>query len=416
MSPTRICLFYSNTGGGHRSATLAVEAALHEIIERENIADNFQIISENIVEKSHFVNRAFVAIYNFLLRYSQASVKYYFSFIHLLQPNDSPLGFWLTAPYFRQVLTRLKPDVLVSIHPMVNQYLAKLLVEMGLDDHVKLVTVVTDPNGKLWRGWACKDVDLTIAPNDLARDPLLHWGVAQAKLKVIGMPVRPPFTKFLGGYGSKRDAFLKQLGLKPELLTICINAGWAGGGNMMAIYKCLIHVKKPIQVVFLSGHNQGLYHRARQEANALGVATAVLPYYENMSDLMDAVDLMVTKGGGLTTFEAIARRLPLAIDMLTEPMPQEAGTIELLLASGLAQPLQKGNDIVAIVEKCTRIANRQSLPLPEMHNLNRVNAVYDIAKEIIECAKPGMLTNIVEESKAGLGPIEVSPQAVAPRQ
>ncbi len=416
MSPTRICLFYSNTGGGHRSATLALEAALHEIIERENRADNFQIISENIVEKSHFVNKAFVSLYNFLLRYSQASVKYYFSFIHFLRPNDSPVGFWLTAPYFRQVLIRLKPDVLVSIHPMVNQYLARLLTEMGLEDKVKLITLVTDPNGRLWHGWACPDAQLTIVPNDLAKEALLHWGVAPAKVRVIGMPVRPPFTKFLGGYESKRDSFLNHLGLKPELLTICINAGWAGGGNMMAIYKALIHVKRPIQVVFLSGHNQGLYHRAMKEAEALGIPTVVLPYYENMSDLMDAVDLMVTKGGGLTTFEAIARRLPLAIDMLTEPMPQEVGTIEMLLAAGLAQPLKRDNDIVAIVEKCSRMANRQSLPLPEIHNLNRVNAVYDIAKEIIECARPGMLTNFPEESNADLGPVELSPQAVAPRQ
>lgn len=416
MSPTRICLFYSNTGGGHRSATLAVEAALKEIIERQNIADNFQIISENIVEKSHFVNRGFVWLYNYLLRYSQASVKYYFSFIHLLRPNDSPIGFWLTAPYFREVLIRLTPDVLVSIHPMVNQYLARLLVEMGLADKVKLITLVTDPNGSLWHGWACPDAQLTLVPNDLAGTALLRWGVMPERLKIIGMPVRPPFTKFAGDYDHRREVLFRRLGLNPELLTVCINSGWAGGGNMMAIYKALVHVKKPLQVIFLSGHNQALYRKATKASQSLKIPTVVLPFHERMADLMDAVDLMVTKAGGLTTYEAIARRLPLAIDMLTEPMPQESGTIDVLLAAGLAEPLKAAGDIVPIVERCTRIANRQSLPLPEIHGLNQVNAVYDIANEIIECARPGLLNSSAEQSAKDMVSIDFSPQAVAPRQ
>jgi UDP-N-acetylglucosamine:LPS N-acetylglucosamine transferase len=407
MLPNRICLVYSNTGGGHRSAALAVEAALIEILEREKLTDNFQIISENIVEKSHFVNRAFVDLYNFLLRYSQSSVKYYFSFIHFFRPNDSPIGFWLTAPYFRKVLQELKPDVLVTIHPMVNQYLAKILAELGLENKVKLITIVTDPNGSLWRGWACPEAQLTIVANDLAAAPLLQWGVPQERLRVMGMAIRPPFTKFGGQYESKRAHFLRQLNLNPDTFTVCINAGWAGGGNMMAIYRALVSVKRPIQVVFLSGHNQGLYDRAKKEAQALAIPTAVLHFHENMADLMDAVDLMVTKAGGLTTFEAIARRLPLAIDTLTDAMPQEAGTVKILTEAQAAKALKTANDIVPIVEKCERQKDRQSLPLPAMHNLNRVDAVYDMAREIIECISPGLLSKNAAEPDKEPNPLAI---------
>ena len=37
----------------------------------------------------------------------------------------------------------------------------------------------------------------------------------------------------------------------------------------------------------------------------------VLGYTQNVSDYMDAADLMLTKAGGLTTSEAIMKRLPL---------------------------------------------------------------------------------------------------------
>ena len=69
---------------------------------------------------------------------------------------------------------------------------------------------------------------------------------------------------------------------------------------------------------------------------------------------MNAVDLMVTKAGGLTTFEAIARRLPMAIDIITEPMPQEAGTIKILLEASkkthLAHVIRRPEDIIKIIE------------------------------------------------------------------
>ncbi len=106
-----------------------------------------------------------------------------------------------------------------------------------------------------------------------------------------------------------------------------------------------------------------------------------------MSELMNAVDLMVTKAGGLTTFEAIARRLPMAIDMITEPMPQEIGTINILLEASkqvhLANVVKKPEDIIAIVENAKSRSNTTQVNLPTYQNLDRIDAVYDIAKIIL---------------------------------
>jgi UDP-N-acetylglucosamine:LPS N-acetylglucosamine transferase len=107
---------------------------------------------------------------------------------------------------------------------------------------------------------------------------------------------------------------------------------------------------------------------------------------------MSACDLLVTKAGGLTTFEAVARRLPMAIDMLTTPMPQESGTAELLIDAGLAKPINHPSDIVAIVEALEHIDNRDKLPLPSKYNLDRTDAVYEIAKIILSnCMNPTQL-------------------------
>ena len=54
---------------------------------------------------------------------------------------------------------------------------------------------------------------------------------------------------------------------------------------------------------------------------------------------MDAAELIITKPGGLTTSEAMAKRLPL---ILTNPIPgQEERNMEFLVNSGAAMAISK---------------------------------------------------------------------------
>jgi len=46
---------------------------------------------------------------------------------------------------------------------------------------------------------------------------------------------------------------------------------------------------------------------------------------------MGAANVMISKLGGLTTFEALACRLPIIADAITTPMPQEIGTANLVI-------------------------------------------------------------------------------------
>ncbi len=384
MRNPRICVFFSDTGGGHRSAAEAVEQALQDLLnEVEPDSPSAEVIVENGVEKSHPINRYFVELYNLLLRYNQAGMKYYYWFIEKTKPNDCEYGYKVTKPYLVKLFDEAEIDVLVSVHPMTNHYMARAIRETGRQGRTKLVTVVTDPNGDFWSGWACTESDLTIVPNDLGRDRLLSFGIKPEKIKVAGMPVRPDFIKTPS---VNRDEFLAHLGLNPEKPTVCFNAGWAGGGNTLAIYDALQSSTRNVQVVFLCGHNQGLYRRLKKDAKNATIPTAVLPFHDRMSDLMSAVDLMVTKAGGLTSFEAIARRLPMAIDMITKPMPQELGTALLLCEHGVATAINTPRDIIDIVDNVTVRDPENPLPLPEAFGLNKVGAVYDIASTVLTMA------------------------------
>jgi UDP-N-acetylglucosamine:LPS N-acetylglucosamine transferase len=66
---------------------------------------------------------------------------------------------------------------------------------------------------------------------------------------------------------------------------------------------------------------------------------------------MASSDVMVSKLGGLTTFEALACRLPILGDAVTRPMPQEERTAVMLEEAGAALMLRRVEDLVPAVRK-----------------------------------------------------------------
>ncbi len=74
--------------------------------------------------------------------------------------------------------------------------------------------------------------------------------------------------------------------------------------------------------------------------------------------------------------------------MITEPMPQEAGTAEILIEAGLAKAVRAPEDIVPIINQLNVVENRLEQPLPSLHYLDHVDAVYEIAEVILNYVTP----------------------------
>jgi UDP-N-acetylglucosamine:LPS N-acetylglucosamine transferase len=378
MNKENIAIFYLSTGGGHRSAANAIAAAISELVASGKVTSNPKVLVADIFKKTHPVLHALVNIYNWFLLNHPTKMKYYSWFIDTMEPNRVSLSYTLARPDLFKLLAGFDPQVIVSVHPMINRSMARLIKEKYPGS--KLIVVLTDPNGDLWKGWASQDAELIIAPNDLAAKALVDLGIDARKVLTFGMPINPAFLK---SASISRADYLAKLGLDPDKLTIVMNPDGASRNRLKKVYQMLSKVSKPVQCILLAGHNKKLMEKLNREVATSSVPSAVLPFLENMADLMSACDLMVTKAGGLTTYEAIARRLPMVIDLLTEPMPQEEGTVRLLIEERMAWPLRQPEDILAIIEQSEP---GQRLKLPPDHQLDQVYAVYDIARTIIDCA------------------------------
>jgi UDP-N-acetylglucosamine:LPS N-acetylglucosamine transferase len=342
----KFLIITSETGGGHTSAASAIADGLKRFAAPECLVNIVRAI-----EESHLLVEKLAGFYNYLLRHHQHLMKYYYWAVEHFRPNESSLFYRMTSRYVRQLFERYCPQVVVSVHPMTQHFLGRMLRELGLLDRIPLVTVVTDPCYGFWRGWACEEVSLYLVATDEARQQLIDYGVPSDKIKICGIPIHPKF-QFQSEEG--KLATRAELGLDPEKFTVFINAGWIGGGNIPRIFDEMVEQGRQLentQAIFLAGRNLELRERISAIARRAPFPTKVLGYTTVMEKLMNAADVMVSKLGGLTTFEAMATRLPIIADTTTPPMPQESQTANLISRHNAGVLLNRAVDIAPIIRR-----------------------------------------------------------------
>ncbi|MGB9179053.1 MAG: glycosyltransferase [Pyrinomonadaceae bacterium] len=340
----KILILSSDTGGGHRSAAMAIVAGVQKFFHGRSYA----VRVVRAVEESHAVTAKLVRLYNWVLRHRQHWMKYLFWAVNRFRPETREFFYTRTVGFLSDLFEKWCPHVVVSVHPLTQHVIARVMKELKLADKIPLVTVVTDPCYGFWRGWACDDVRLYLVASEEARQQLIDYGVAPERIKISGMPVHPKF-EFPGEKAAQ--AARGALGLDPEKFTVFVNAGWAGGGNIPGIFRELVRGELNMQAIFLAGKNEELRAEAEAIASEANFPVKVIGYSEHVEQLMSAANVMISKLGGLTTFEAFACRLPIIADATTPPMPQEAGAANLIVKRGAGVLLRQASDIVPVIRR-----------------------------------------------------------------
>src|ERR1043165_3436645 len=330
----KILIISSDTGGGHRSAAAAIVAGVQKFLDSESYA----IRVVRAVEESHHLSAKLVRLYNWILRNRQHWMTYFYWCMNPVRPETSQFFHKRCVPYVAGLFERWCPHIVVSVHPLTQHIFARVLKELNLAGRIPLVSVVTDPCYGFWKGWACDDVTLYLVASEEAKQQLIDYGVSPRRIKVSGMPVHP---KFELPDERTAQAARRALGLDPQKFTVFVNAGWVGGGNIPQIFRELVHGELDVQAIFLAGRNEELRSEAESLAASAKFPVKVIGYSEEVERLMQAANVMVSKLGGLTTFEALACRVPIIADATTPPMPQESGAATMLAHRGAGVLLKR---------------------------------------------------------------------------
>jgi UDP-N-acetylglucosamine:LPS N-acetylglucosamine transferase len=376
-SAPKILIISSDTGGGHRSAAAAIVAGVQRFFR----SDSYAVRVVRAIEEAHALTARLVRLYNWMLRHRQHWMKYLYWAVNRFRPETRDFFYRRTVGYVRELFERWCPHIIISVHPLTQHGIARVLKELGLADRIPLVTVVTDPFYGFWRGWACDDVRLYLVASEEARQQLIDYGISPERIKVCGMPVHPKFEWSEADEREAREA-RRALGLHPEKFTVFINAGWIGGGNIPKIFRELVRGDLDVQAIFLAGRNEKLRLKAERLARRARFPVKVVGYTEQIEQLMRAASVMISKLGGLTTFEALTCRVPIIADAITPPMPQEAGAARELARRGAGVLLTRASDVIPIIRRMMEDARYYASMRAAAANLVIPHATRRIVEEI----------------------------------
>ncbi len=218
-----------------------------------------------------------------------------------------------------------QPDILVCTHFLPAKLISLLLTRGALRATLAVVTTDYDFQGL----WLSSPFNRFFVARDETRTYMVDIGLPADRITVSGIPVKAEFSQVV-----EREAVLARYGLRPDLPTLLISAGAAGGAYTQAIVAQTLRMRNAFQAVIVCGRNAQL----KDEIEALVAPHAdryrVVGYITDMPDLMRVATLFVGKPGGLSSSECMAAGLPM---VLIKPIPgQEVRNSDFLLEEGAA--------------------------------------------------------------------------------
>ena len=341
----KILILSAATGGGHLRASRALQTYI-----LENTQGNEVVIADALKEVNAILDKTCCDGYHFMA----TKAPRIFGRLYRATNTDTPL-YSLVSRFNGAVGVRLlpllaeeKPDVIMSTPPFATEMVSHLKGKGRVS--APLICLMTDYGPH--RAWIAPNVDAYVVSNEGMAAQMVVWGVPKEKIHPFGIPVEDVFFSKADKY-----ALLQEFGLLPNLPTVLFMAGSFGVTNILSIYKDLVRSSFPFQIIIITGRNKRLYRTFKKIIPRSPKATKLVFFTDRVADYMHACDLLITKPGGLTTSEALACNIPLAV---FDAIPgQEEDNANFLIAHNMAIPLDSrkncASEIVALLEDSKRL-------------------------------------------------------------
>ncbi len=341
----KVLILTISTGNGHNKCAQALSDYLQSIG-----------VSVDIIDVYHHIHPALSKLISELYDFSISKVPSLYAKVYT-KGEEGQIIFMEAMNKFNQALAfKIKKhicdngiDTVVTTHIFGGQILTYLKQKKHID--ITSIGIVTDFT--IHPHWEFTRLNYYITAHSLLNTDLAAKGVDIAKMHDFGIPID---LKFAGGID--KSAAKKKLGMDDKPLVL-IMMGSMGYGDMA---RTLSEVDKSgfdCNIAVICGRNARV--KALIEKASFEKKVYVYGFVDNVDLYMDAASLLVTKPGGLTVSEALAKRLPM---MFIDPIPgQEDRNVEFLTACGAGIKLSRTFSI----QKAINFISLHPSRLEEMH-------------------------------------------------
>ena len=265
------------------------------------------------------------------------------------------------------------PQITVCTHFTPAGIIAHLIARGELDARLSIVVTDFDCHAI----WLSRVFHRYFVALDETKAHLEALGLPPERITVSGIPIDPVFAEPID-----RTAVRASYGLHAEKTTLLLSAGALGVSPTEIAVGRLMQLRHDTQTIVVCGKSDETRARVTAIVGENNPRFKILGYTDRMHDLMKISDLFVGKPGGLTTSEALACGLPMAI---IEPIPgQEERNSDHLLEEGAAI---KCNEMTTLPYKIDRLLDDPARLAAMRRNalgMGHPNAARTIARTLIE--------------------------------
>jgi 1,2-diacylglycerol 3-beta-galactosyltransferase len=367
-----IVFLFSDTGGGHRSASEAIIEAINLEYPQDFTYEMVDFFKEYSPPPLNLAGPVYPLM-------SRMEYMWEFTFKASDNPDFMRVLFSAFWPYIRfgmyKLLREHPSDIYVSVHPLIN--IPFLRAMRRRDITTPYMVVVTDLVST-HTAWYAKEADMICLPTEQAQKPALYAGIDPKKLRVIGLPVANRFCNPVD-----KKALRKKLGWPPDKNIILLVGGGEGMGPIGIISKEINEAILNADLAVITGRNRKL--KDSLEAMDWNISTYIYGFVTNMPDLMRAADILVTKAGPGTISEALIANLPI---ILYHRIPgQEEGNVSYVIDEGVGIWAPEIKDIINTLKDWLNNPKKRNLAVKNAKRLAKPDASRQIAQIITEMIK-----------------------------
>lgn len=324
----KILILSIPTGGGHHQAAKAIEDCFKNY---ENVECKVLDIAENVhAELAEAISKGYILS-------TKVAPKTYGHLYDMFDLRENPSSeasatLKLLSQAFRKklkgYLKEFDPDVIISTHVFVTITVNRIAKRNNV--RAKIISVVTDFT--IHPTWEQARSDYFVTASELLNfQAIKKWGTTENVLP-IGIPVSPKFSVKIS-----KDEARDKLKLKNKFTVLIMMGSMGYGTNTIDAIKKLDNLDDDFQILVVCGNNSRLKSKINRRKWKKSVCA--FGFVDNVDVLMDAADCVVTKPGGLSTSEALSKKLPI---LMLNPIPgQEDRNKEFMLNNGIAMNISE---------------------------------------------------------------------------
>ncbi|TXK85244.1 MGDG synthase family glycosyltransferase [Paenibacillus sp. N3.4] len=230
------------------------------------------------------------------------------------------------------IIGQWEPQAIVCTHPFPSVVVSRLK-RAGLA--IPLCTVITDYD--VHGTWISEEVNKYMVSTEDVKNKLLGRGISEAQVEITGIPVHPSFRE-----AHDKAIIRQQFQLKQMPTVLVMGGGWGLiGGHSLSEH--LMRWRDHIQFIFCSGNNERALAKLAMDTRYQHPNIRLLGFTDEIGKLMEVSDLLITKPGGMTCSEGMAKSIPM---LFYDPIPgQEEENLHYFTQHGFGEPIRSADTI-----------------------------------------------------------------------